>query len=334
MPIKVIRPLDLEIQDTFVRSDKPTNYYNEDTALRAYNLPDQNRIWPSFVEIDILSILNRNNIPVENVKNIKLGLYTVYYENGAQIIFKPIISEWKSRYVTYRNQPSTSSESVSFYIKNDGYSYYDLTRFWNNNSLNVSIEGNINTLAYFFSSNKDSDSYSPKIEIEYAPTVTGISLDKNNIFFDNKESKELIANIEPVNAINKLVHWSSTNNEIATVDSDGIVTAIKSGEAIIKAISDQGGFISECSVTVSLNKYLFEEDGFTKTFDLNSKTWTTINPNSRDTKSKGISSLDNLIQNTSKSFNATNKNVLSSGNTFKQPVNLKSFKTISSIKVV
>ncbi len=80
--------------------------------------------------------------------------------------------------------------------------------------------------------------------------------------------------------------------------------------------------------------FLFQDDGFTKSFDLTNKKWITVNSNSRDTKSKGIKSLDNLIQNTTKTKKTTSSTTLSTGKQFNQPVNLKSFKTINNIEVV
>lgn len=48
-------------------------------------------------------------------------------------------------------------------------------------------------------------------------------------------SVQLKASIEPTNASNITVTWSSSNKEIATVDTSGRVTAIQAGEAIIMA---------------------------------------------------------------------------------------------------
>ncbi|MCD8078954.1 MAG: Ig-like domain-containing protein, partial [Bacteroides sp.] len=47
--------------------------------------------------------------------------------------------------------------------------------------------------------------------------------------------------------------WQSSDEEVATVSSQGLVTAIKPGSAIITAVSEEGGETSTCSVTVSLN---------------------------------------------------------------------------------
>ncbi len=85
----------------------------------------------------------------------------------------------------------------------------------------------------------------------------------------------------------------------------------------------------EINVQLEDKTFLFKDHNTLKTFDLINKKWVTTKKTYN-----GISSLNNLIQNTSKSFNTANKKILPSGNTFNKPVNLKSFKTIENIKVV
>lgn len=48
-------------------------------------------------------------------------------------------------------------------------------------------------------------------------------------------------NVGPVDASNKKISWSSSNTGVATVDANGKVKAIASGEAIITATSTDGG---------------------------------------------------------------------------------------------
>jgi neutral trehalase len=55
---------------------------------------------------------------------------------------------------------------------------------------------------------------------------------------------------------------------------------------------------------------------------------------SNETKLKGITSLSNLIQNTTKTKKTTSSISLEAGKQFKEPVNLKAFKTISNIGVM
>jgi hypothetical protein len=61
------------------------------------------------------------------------------------------------------------------------------------------------------------------------------------------------AEIYPENATDKSVTWSSSNEKVATVDERGRVTGIKKGEAVITAVTNDGGHEAECIVTVKEN---------------------------------------------------------------------------------
>ncbi|EOL47130.1 hypothetical protein UC7_01229, partial [Enterococcus caccae ATCC BAA-1240] len=64
-------------------------------------------------------------------------------------------------------------------------------------------------------------------------SVIGVTVEPSNIQLKTKETKQLKATINPENATNKLVAWSSSNPEIATVSKDGEVTGISAGKATI-----------------------------------------------------------------------------------------------------
>ena len=77
--------------------------------------------------------------------------------------------------------------------------------------------------------------------------VIGIYIDKTELVLDEGESKTLKASIFPADAVDKTVSWSSSDENVATV-TDGIVTAVSKGSAVITAKA--GGKTSECMVTV------------------------------------------------------------------------------------
>ena len=47
------------------------------------------------------------------------------------------------------------------------------------------------------------------------------------------------------------ITYSSSDSEIATVDGNGDVTAVSEGVCVITAVSNDGGFVAECSATVT-----------------------------------------------------------------------------------
>jgi len=79
--------------------------------------------------------------------------------------------------------------------------------------------------------------------------VTGVSLNPTNAEMNIGETLSLNAAVAPENASNKNVTWSSSNEDAATV-KNGVVTAVGAGNAVIAVTSIDGGFHSECSITV------------------------------------------------------------------------------------
>ena len=87
--------------------------------------------------------------------------------------------------------------------------------------------------------------------------VSSISLDKTQVSLTEGDTTTLIATINPSNATNKNVGWSSSNTSVATV-SNGKVTAVKAGTAIITVTTEDGGKTATCTVTVNENIYPVE----------------------------------------------------------------------------
>ena len=80
--------------------------------------------------------------------------------------------------------------------------------------------------------------------------VTGILLEQEQVELSSGSSKQLIVVIEPDDATNKEVTWTSSNPEIVSVDEDGIITAHSGGTATITAVTKDGQFSADCTVTV------------------------------------------------------------------------------------
>ena len=81
--------------------------------------------------------------------------------------------------------------------------------------------------------------------------VTGVSLDKVSISLIEDSSYPLVATISPANATNQNVTWSSSKDDIAIVDQNGKVQALKAGTAIITAKTEDGNHEASCEVTVT-----------------------------------------------------------------------------------
>ena len=91
-----------------------------------------------------------------------------------------------------------------------------------------------------------------KVTVNASQTVpvTGVTLDKAELTLEKGSTGTLKATVEPQNATNNTVTWSSSNPEFATVDN-GVVTAVSAGEATITVTTEDGGKTATCKVTVT-----------------------------------------------------------------------------------
>ena len=84
--------------------------------------------------------------------------------------------------------------------------------------------------------------------------VTGITLNKTETTLTVGETETLsVASVQPTNATNQTVTWSSDNTGVATVDATtGEVTAVAAGTATITATANDGSNVTAtCAVTVN-----------------------------------------------------------------------------------
>lgn len=77
-----------------------------------------------------------------------------------------------------------------------------------------------------------------------------VSLNKSTLSMFVGNSKQLIATILPANVTTKTITWSSSTTRVATVDTEGHVTAVASGKSIITATTDDGKLTAQCEVRV------------------------------------------------------------------------------------
>lgn len=83
--------------------------------------------------------------------------------------------------------------------------------------------------------------------------VTGIKLNKTNTSLNAKETEKLLATIEPINATNQKIIWSSSDSSIITVDQNGIISAKgkPTQSATIIAKTEDGAKIANCIVNIN-----------------------------------------------------------------------------------
>lgn len=155
---------------------------------------------------------------------------------------------------------------------------------WSNGLENVSANGTLMELTFRVKDNAlvgdylihltydEDDVYS----VERGETVT-----ENNVYFGVKDGKitvkddstpvdsitvaptektlkakgetfTIIPTVLPENATNKNVSFKSSDESVATVNSNGVVTAVANGTATITAVTEDGNKTAECKVTVKI----------------------------------------------------------------------------------
>ena len=81
-------------------------------------------------------------------------------------------------------------------------------------------------------------------------SVDTIELNKTELFLYEEDEFVLEATIKPDNATDKSISWKSSNKDIASVDNNGRVVALKKGDAIITATANDGGKTARCLVSI------------------------------------------------------------------------------------
>ena len=87
------------------------------------------------------------------------------------------------------------------------------------------------------------------IYVQSPMALTDAKLEKHKTRIELDKTDTLKVIFTPANATNKKVTWTSDDPTIATVDSVGVVKALKSGITHIRMVTDEGAFKDSCEVT-------------------------------------------------------------------------------------
>ncbi len=91
--------------------------------------------------------------------------------------------------------------------------------------------------------------FSDTCKVTIINPMTGISLNKSTLSLNKGEKFTLTASKNPVDATDSTpITFSSANGGVATVDGNGVVTAVSNGDTVITATC--GSFTATCKVTV------------------------------------------------------------------------------------
>lgn len=114
------------------------------------------------------------------------------------------------------------------------------------------------------------NSVQASIEINVFSPVTGISIDQTEIYMPVGDNFKINAYIEPEDANNPNIIYKSDNEDIASINESGIITAVKEGETIISAISEENELIKSTCKLIVVRKMEDSEIHFDSSLTLDS----------------------------------------------------------------
>lgn len=87
----------------------------------------------------------------------------------------------------------------------------------------------------------------------HSVAVQSVALDQSEVTINRKNTLQLTATITPSNATHKTVTWTTSNKDVATVDSTGKVIAVGTGTTTITATAGQKSATCEVTVVVLMD---------------------------------------------------------------------------------
>ena len=142
-------------------------------------------------------------------------------------------------------------------------------------------------------------------------SVTGVTI-KSSTTLQAGSSETLTPTITPSNASNKNVTFTSSNKAVATVDSNGTVTAVSPGTATITVKTADGGKTDTCTVTVTAKPIPVTDVSLDKSsISLNvgstAKVTATVSPSNATNKACSYSSTNPSVADVDQNGNITAK---------------------------
>ena len=100
---------------------------------------------------------------------------------------------------------------------------------------------------------------SASCKVTVVQPVTSLYLSKSSLPMEATDTYVLTVSVSPSDAFNKAVKWESSDETIATVNQEGVVTALKKGKATITVSTLDGSNIKKtCTVEVKNNAYIVQ----------------------------------------------------------------------------
>ena len=245
----------------------PNDYTSDNTNVYAEVLTVLNiRSGPS-TSYDIVATVSKDEVMTRIAKGKQTGELwdRVKLSNGIlgyafqsylkEVPEEPEIPIQEIRLSLSKN-PINKNEKVSLEVKILPENATDKTIKYSSSDTSIAMVDESGTILGLRSGNAIITAYSEKynikkeIKIQVYSEVTDLILDVTDIVLIKGQSTKINANVMPEDANNPKVIFSSNNNAIATVDSEGNISAIEEGETQIIATTEENQIQKEVNVKV------------------------------------------------------------------------------------
>ena len=139
----------------------------------------------------------------------------------------------------------------------DGKEIWKKNPYWNEQAKLSTFNGTVTLAAgtYYFSASRDNGNGNYTFRFSNGQkAVTGVAVTPAVLNLKPGETALLAAAVQPADAANIAVSWSSSSAAVAKVSAGGIVTAVADGTAVITVTTSDGGFTAQCTVNVGEDK--------------------------------------------------------------------------------
>lgn len=243
---------------------------NDATRIYGIENPELTCSFFGFKNNETAEVLTKQpNVETTATKDSQVGTYPIIatgaeaqnysfnYERGTLTITKANQEiEWNQKFGTVNvgdiielTATSTSGlpvkytvtdESIAEIYSQGGKKYVEFLKP-GSVSIRATQEGNENY--------NEADRISKSVTV--ASLVKEVILNQTSVNLNEGDTYQLTAIISPSDAANKTLEWSSSNTEVATVDTNGKILAIKQGKTTITAQTTDGSNLSAtCNVEV------------------------------------------------------------------------------------
>lgn len=205
------------------------------------------------------------NLSTSEISEILSAIFVVPVESIVASTNHLSINVGETRQITYTIIPANATDKTVTYSSSD------------NSKVSVDQLGNIKALekgdvliTITCSNGVSTDCQVVVSEVSEVVAVTGISLNKTNVNMHTGDTLTLNATISPANATNKSVKWESSAPTVASIDNNGLVTALSDGSATITCTSVSNASVSaNCTIGITTIKSLTSvTNGLVHSYDL------------------------------------------------------------------